>query len=88
MTLSVLLTPRAARSIRKLERSVGARIQKSLAELAQNPEIGEQLTPSKFWKIRVGDYRAIYEIDRSTNRVIVLFIGHRKNVYDEFFRLT
>ena len=88
MTLSVLLTPRAARSIRKLERSVGARIQKSLAELAQNPEAGEQLRPSKFWKIRVGDYRAIYEIDRSYNRIIVLFIGHRKNVYDEFFRLA
>ena len=88
MTFSVLLTSRAARSIRKLERSVGARIQESLAELAQNPETGEQLRPSKFWKIRVGDYRAIYEIDRSNNWVIVLFIGHRKNVYDEFFRLA
>ncbi|HXW94149.1 MAG TPA: type II toxin-antitoxin system RelE/ParE family toxin [Nitrososphaerales archaeon] len=88
MTLSVLLTPRAAKSIRKLERSVGGRIQKSLAELAQNPESGEQLRPSKFWKTRVGDYRAIYEIDRSNGRVIVLFIGHRKNVYDEFSRLV
>jgi len=88
LTFSVLLTSRAARSIRKLERSVGARIQESLAELAQNPETGEQLRPSKFWKIRVGDYRAIYEIDRSNNWVIVLFIGHRKNVYDEFFRLA
>ena len=88
MTLSVLLTPRAARSIRKLERSVGARIQKSLEELAQKPEIGEPLWPSKFWKIRVGDYRAIYEIDRTNGRVIVLFIGHWKNVYDEFFRLA
>ena len=88
MTYSVLLTPRAARSIRKLERSVGGRIQKTLAELALNPEVGEQLKPSKFWKIRVGDYRVIYEIDRSADRVIVLFIGHRKNVYDEFFRLA
>jgi len=88
LTFSVVLTPRAARSIRKLERPVGTRIQKSLAELAQNPETGEQLRPSKFWRIRVGDYRAIYEIDRSNGRVIVLFVGHRKNVYDEFFRLA
>ena len=88
MTFSVLLTPRAPRSVRKLDRSVGVRLQKSLAELAHDPEAGEQLRPSKFWKIRVGDYRAIYEIDRSTHRVMVVFIGHRKNVYDEFFRLT
>jgi len=59
----------------------------SLKILERSPESGEQLKPSKFWKIRVGDYRVIYEIDPSTNRVIVLFVGHRKNVYDEFSRL-
>jgi len=59
----------------------------SLKILERSPESGEQLKPSKFWKIRVGDYRVIYEIDTSTNRVIVLFVGHRKNVYDEFSRL-
>ena len=87
MTFSVVLTPRAARSIRKLERPVGTRIQKSLAELGQNPETGEQLRPSKFWKIRVGDYRAIYEIDRVQRRIIMLYLGHRKNVYDDFSKL-
>ncbi|MDG7018503.1 MAG: type II toxin-antitoxin system RelE/ParE family toxin [Nitrososphaerota archaeon] len=46
------------------------------------------MKPSKFWKIRVGDYRVSYEIDNTSNRVIVLFVGHRKNVYDEFSRLV
>jgi mRNA interferase RelE/StbE len=73
--------------VRKLQRSIGMRIQKSLKILEQSPEVGEQLKPSKFWKIRVGDYRVIYEVDRSSNRVIILFVGHRKNVYDEFSRL-
>jgi mRNA-degrading endonuclease RelE of RelBE toxin-antitoxin system len=59
----------------------------SLKELEVHPEAGEQLKPSRFWKIRAGDYRMIYEIDRESNRVIILFIGHRKNVYDEFSRL-
>ncbi len=88
MTFSVLLTPRAARSLKKLQRSVGRRIAESLKQLEQTPEGGEQLKPSQFWKIRVGDYRAIYEIDRSSNRIIVLFVGHRKSVYDEFSRLV
>lgn len=88
MTFAVLLTPKAAKSLRKIERTVGTRIQRSLAELANDPEAGEQLKPSRFWRIRVGDYRAIYEIERSRHQVIVLFVGHRKSVYDEFFRLA
>lgn len=87
MTFSILLSPRAARSLRKLQRSVGARIVASMKELEESPENGEQLKPSRFWKTRVGDYRVIYEIDRASNRVIVLFVGHRKKVYDEFSRL-
>ncbi len=55
--------------------------------LERSPEAGEPLRPSRFRKVRVGDYRVIYEVDRSSSRVIVLFVGHRKNVYDEFSRL-
>ena len=88
MTFTVLIRPKAAKSLRKLQRSVGVRIAESLARLEESPEIGEQLRPSQFWRIRVGDYRVIYEIDRSSNGVIVLFVGHRKNVYDEFSRLV
>lgn len=87
MTFSVLLTPKAAKSLKKLQRSIGTRVAESLKQLEQTPEAGEQLKPSRFWKVRVGDYRAIYEIDRSSNRIIVLFIGHRKNVYDDFSKL-
>jgi len=60
----------------------------SLKSLEESPEAGEQLKPSRFWKVRVGDHRVIYEIDRPSNRVIVLFIGHRKNVYDDFSKLV
>lgn len=87
MTYSVLLSPRSARSLRKLQRSIGTRIVAAMKELEDSPEMGEQLKPSRFWKFRVGDYRVIYEIDRASNRVIILFVGHRKNVYVEFSRL-
>jgi len=88
LTFTVLLTPKAAKSLRKLRRSVGPRIAEALKILERSPETGEQLKPSQFWRMRVGDYRAVYEIDRTSNRVIVLFVGHRKNVYDEFSRLV
>jgi mRNA interferase RelE/StbE len=88
LTFSVLLTPRAVKSLKKFKRTNGPRLGAALKILEQSPEKGEQLKPSRFWKMRVGDYRVIYEIDRSSNRVIVLFVGHRKNVYDEFSRLV
>lgn len=40
-----------------------------------------------FWRIRIGDYRGIYEIDEKKKIVIILYIGHRNRVYDDFSRL-
>ncbi|HEY6283616.1 MAG TPA: type II toxin-antitoxin system RelE/ParE family toxin [Nitrososphaerales archaeon] len=88
MTYAVLLTPKAANSLRKLKRTVGPRMIEVLESLESHPEVGERLAPSQFWKVRVGDFRVIYEIHKSQDKVIVLFIGHRKNVYDEFSRLA
>ena len=59
----------------------------SVKELERIPEKGDQMKPSQFRRLRVGDYRVIYEIDMQPKRVIVLHIGHRKNVYDDFTRL-
>jgi mRNA interferase RelE/StbE len=84
----VLLHSKAAKSLQKLDDINKGRIKKALAELAGNPsEIGEPLNPSDFWKIRIGDYRAIYEIDSTKKEVVILFVGHRKNVYDEFSKI-
>ncbi|MGE5555544.1 MAG: type II toxin-antitoxin system RelE family toxin [Methanocella sp.] len=35
----------------------------------------------------MGDYRAIYEVDSAKKEVVVLFVGHRSNVYDEFSKI-
>jgi mRNA-degrading endonuclease RelE of RelBE toxin-antitoxin system len=59
-----------------------------MKELEQAPEKGDPLKPSQFWRLRVGDHRVIYEIDRQSSRIIVLYVGHRRNVYDEFSRLV
>ena len=88
MSFAVLLHPKAARSLRKLPPSIRDRIVQATRELADSPERGDQLKPSRFWRLRVGDHRVIYEIDRQSSRVIVLYVGHRKNVYDEFSRLA
>ena len=59
----------------------------SVKELERTPDKGDQMKPSQFRRLRVGDYRVIYEIDMQSKRVIELYMGHRKNVYDDFTRL-
>jgi len=84
----VFLHPKAAKALEKLDANTKARIKGALKELAGNPEkVGKQLKLSDFWSLRIGDYRAIYEIDRNKNQVVVTFIGHRKNVYDDFTKM-
>jgi len=84
----VLLHPKAAKALEKVEESVRLRIVERLKELRSRPEgVGKRLKYSDFWSLRIGDYRAIYEIDREKSRVIVLFIGHRKKVYDDFSKM-
>jgi mRNA interferase RelE/StbE len=85
---TVLLHPKAAKELEKIEDTIRARIVERLRDLKDNPErVGKVLRHSNFWSLRVGDYRTIYEIDRARRQVVVLFIGHRKKVYDDFSKL-
>jgi mRNA interferase RelE/StbE len=84
----VLLRPKAAKAFQKIDAKNQERIKQALRELTVDPyKAGEQLHPAHFWKIRAGDYRAIYEINKDKKEVIVLFVGHRKNVYDNFTKI-
>lgn len=88
MAFKVLLHPKAVKTLQKLDDQTKTRLKKTLSELKGDPcEAGEPLHPSEYWKIKAGDYRAIYEINPGRKEVIVLIVGHRKNVYDDFSKI-
>ena len=88
MVYSVLLHPKANEALNSLEKSIRSRVNQRLIELKEAPEEkGTRLKYTDYWSIRVGDYRAIYEIKPQDKQVIVLYIGHRKNVYDDFSKI-
>ena len=87
MTYSVFLHPKAAKFLEKLDELNSERIKESLRSLQKKPFSGERLSGMPFWRLRIGDHRAIYEIDEKSKKIIALFIGHRKNVYDDFSKL-
>ena len=84
----ILLHPMAARFLDKLDIGARGQIRKKLKELSEFPEQrGKHLRYTQFWSLRIGDYRAIYEIRKDQKKIIVLFIGHRDDVYDDFSKL-
>ena len=87
MAYQIFLHPKADGTRKKLDKKTQATVKKKIRKLGEFPEKEERLIGTNFWKIRAGNYRIIYEIEPQANRVLILYIGHRKHVYDEFQRL-
>lgn len=88
MVFAVVVHPKAVKALEKIEESMRLRVVESLRELRNRPErVGKCLRYSDFWSLRVGNYRVIYEFDRGKSQVVVLFIGHRKKIYDDFLKM-
>jgi mRNA interferase RelE/StbE len=77
----------AQKELERLDRPVAQRVMKFLyqrvGKLDDPRRIGERLqgTLSEFWKYRVGDYRLICSLEDDRLVVLVLRIGHRREVY-------
>ncbi|HLD02073.1 MAG TPA: type II toxin-antitoxin system RelE/ParE family toxin [Candidatus Nanoarchaeia archaeon] len=73
----------AVKFLEGLPSGLSGRIAKKLRIAASNPFFFfEHLEERSDYKLRVGDYRLIADIDRSLRQIHVTKIGHRKNVYD------
>jgi len=78
----------AEKDLAKLDKQIARRVLKVLRErvavLDDPRSIGEALTGSRFgelWKYRVGDYRIIASIEDDIITILVLRVGHRREVY-------
>ena len=86
--MRILLHPEAARYLQACSENIRSRMKKRLQELEDQPEAkGKRLKHSPYYSLRIEDYRAIYMVDNAEGHVIVLFIGHRKDVYDDFDKI-
>ena len=83
MSYEVILTAEAEEFLKKHDISVRRRIENKLLMLEKNPELGKPLTAilRGLRSLRIGDYRVIYQIKNAELIVLVIKIGHRRNVY-------
>lgn len=84
MIYEVSLTPAAARQLRKFDPQVRRRVQAAIELLATEPRppAATQLVGGNGeWRVRTGDYRIVYEIVDERLLVLVLTVGHRREIY-------
>jgi len=78
------LRPAAVRALRKLDPPIQRRVQGAIALLADDPRppAARALQGRPGMRVRVGDYRIIYTVADDVLLVVVVTLGHRRDVYD------
>lgn len=86
MKYAVLLEKSAARFLLRLrDAKLKSRLDEAIESLADDPRppsCRKLAGTSDRYRVRVGDYRIVYRIDDGKVVVLVLLIGHRREVYD------
>lgn len=84
MTYSITYAPSAAKAIRKLDRPTARRLIEAIGALASDPRPSGCLQlkgGDGELRVRVGDYRIVYDVQDDELLVLVLKAGHRREVY-------
>ena len=79
---ALIFDPNAFASLEKLDKGIAKRIWDKIQSTKENPlHYFERLTARNDYKLRIGDYRVIADINNNTKTIEVTIIGHRKNIY-------
>ena len=83
MRYQVILPKSVRKELDRLPDDIVERIMTRLAGLETNPRPAavKKLKGRDAWRIRVGDYRVIYEIHDRVLQILVITVGHRRGIY-------
>ena len=82
MTYEIIFSDAALKQLKKLEKSTQERIISTLERIRIRPQsYVTKLVGDSVYRLRVGDYRVILDIDEGVFVVLVIKVGHRKKIY-------
>ena len=84
MAYAVQIAPGAEREFSKLAREIQLRIRPRIDALANDPRPAGAMKlrgQEDLWRIRVGDYRVLYEVHDRILYVLLVRVAHRREVY-------
>lgn len=83
MTYEVLFKPKFLRALKRIDKVQQIRILSKIYKLSEDPRplASKRLKGSVYYRLRVGDYRIIYDVADANLTVLILDVGHRQGVY-------
>jgi mRNA interferase RelE/StbE len=82
MTFELIFDKSSRKDFSKLPKEISQRLFKKCRKSKENPlKFWEKNTDRNDYKLRVGDYKAIADIDVGLKRIEVTKAGHRRNIY-------
>lgn len=84
MTYRIEVAPAVVRQLRKLDPAARRRIQAAIELLAEHPRpqgARKLVGGDGEWRVRTGDYRIVYEVHDDVLLVLVVAVGHRRDIY-------
>jgi mRNA interferase RelE/StbE len=80
----VIIKPSVYKDLRILPKATARRVIQNIERLHENPKPRQSIKlagAEHLYRIRVGDYRIIYEIDQEIGGITVIYVRHRQDVY-------
>ncbi len=82
MAYQIVWSIQAEKELKKLEFGIARRIHEKISELTTDPFRNSiKLVGEKGYRIRIGDYRVIFDIEHNSLRILILKVAHRSAVY-------
>jgi mRNA interferase RelE/StbE len=84
MTYRIEVTHAAVRQLRRLDPSARRRVQAAIELLAEHPRPSgakKLVGGDGEWRVRTGDYRIVYEVHDDVLLILVVAVGHRRDIY-------
>ena len=87
MSFKILYAKSVQKDIKKIhDKNIKDKIKKAIEKLENFPNITNikslKSHPLADYRLRVGDYRVLFDVDWDNRKIYILKIGHRKDVYD------
>lgn len=75
--------PSSLKELKKLPKNISLRILKSIDKLSANPRVGNvrPMVGIKSWRLKIGEYRVVYDINDNKLLVLIIRVRYRKDVY-------
>ncbi len=83
MNYELLIEKAAQRALQRVPQPDRDRVIEAIRTLSDEPRPpgAKKLKGREAWRIRIGDYRVIYEINDGRRQLLVVTIGHRRDIY-------